>query len=88
MKFKVEAECTPEEARSFLGLPDVTSLNERLVEEMKTRLSANVAMLAPEELVRNWMSFGGQAQEQFLRMMTVATNAGAGAGAGGASGKR
>ena len=88
MKFKIEAECTPEEARSFLGLPDVTSLNERLVEEMKTRLSANVAMLAPEELVRNWMSFGGQAQEQFLRMMTVATNAGMGTGAGGTSGKR
>jgi hypothetical protein len=84
MKFKIEAECTPEEARSFLGLPDVTSLNERLVEEMKTRLSANVAMLAPEELVRNWMSFGGQAQEQFMRMMTAATNA----GMGGTSGKR
>ena len=41
-------------------------------------------MLQPEELVRNWMSFGGQAQEQFMRMMTAATNA----GIGGASGKR
>jgi hypothetical protein len=84
MKFKIEAECTPEEARSFLGLPDVSSLNDQLVEEMKTRLSANVAMLQPEELVRNWMSFGGQAQEQFMRMMTAATNA----GIGGTPGKR
>ncbi|MGC1304515.1 MAG: DUF6489 family protein [Caulobacteraceae bacterium] len=84
MKFKIEAECTPEEARSFLGLPDVSSLNDQLVEEMKTRLSANVALLQPEELVRNWMSFGGQAQEQFMRMMTAATSA----GIGGAPGKR
>ena len=76
MKFKVEAECTPEEARSFLGLPDVSSLNAQLVEEMKTRLSANVAMLQPEELMRNWMSLGGQAQEQFMRMMSVVTKAG------------
>ncbi len=85
MKFKVEAECTPEEARAFLGLPDVSSLNERLVEEMKTRLSANVAMLQPEELMRSWMSLGGQAQEQFMRMMTAVTSAGMG---GGSSGKR
>ena len=80
MKFKIEAECTPEEARAFLGLPDVSSLNEHLVEEMKTRLSANIAMLQPEELARNWMSLGGQAQEQFMRMMTAVTSAGMGAG--------
>ncbi|WP_158916451.1 DUF6489 family protein [Caulobacter sp. S45] len=85
MKFKVEAECTPEEARSFLGLPDVSSLNEHLVEEMKTRLTANISLLQPEELMRNWMSFGGQAQEQFMRMMTTAA---AGAGMGGPAGKR
>ncbi len=82
MKFKVEAECTPEEARTFLGLPDVTSLNAQLVEEMKTRLSANVAMLQPEELMRNWMSLGGQAQEQFMRMMTTVTKAGMSGGPG------
>jgi hypothetical protein len=76
MKFKVEAECTPEEARAFLGLPDVTSLNAQLVEEMKSRLSANVAMLQPEELMRNWMTLGGQAQDQFMRMMTAVTKAG------------
>jgi len=74
MKFKVEAECTPEEARSFLGLPDVSSLNEHLVEEMKTRLTANISLLQPEELMRNWMSFGGQAQEQFMRLMQAAAS--------------
>jgi hypothetical protein len=85
MKFKVEAECTPEEARAFLGLPDVSSLNAQLVEEMKTRLSANVAMLQPEELMRNWMSLGGQAQEQFMRMMSVVTKAGMSGGTPGKS---
>lgn len=32
MKVNVEAECTPEEARRFLGLPDVSKANEAYVE--------------------------------------------------------
>ena len=79
MKFRVEAECTPVEARAFLGLPDISPLNEQLVKEMSARLSANVSLLQPEELMKNWMSLGGQAQEQFMRMMTAAAGAGLGA---------
>lgn len=32
MKFNVEVECSPEEARRFLGLPDVTKANDAYVE--------------------------------------------------------
>ena len=71
MKVHVDFECTPQEARTFLGLPDVTPLNEHIVQEMKTRLDANMAMISPDELVRSWMSFGGQATEQFRKMMTA-----------------
>lgn len=71
MKLKVEVDCTPEEARTFLGLPDVTALNAHLVEEMKRRIDQNVAMLQPEELMRSWMSLGGQATEQFRKLMTA-----------------
>ena len=31
---------------------------------------ANIAMAAPEELMKNWMAFGGQASEQFLKLIT------------------
>jgi len=34
MKVNVEVECTPEEARRFLGLPDVTKVNEVYVDAM------------------------------------------------------
>ena len=74
MKVTIEVECTPLEARAFLGLPDVTALNDHLVQEMKSRMDANISMLQPEELMRSWMSFGGQAQEQFMRMMLAATS--------------
>lgn len=32
MKVSVEIDCTPEEARRFLGLPDVTKANEAYVD--------------------------------------------------------
>ena len=72
MKMTIEIDCTPIEARTFLGLPDVSVLNDHLVAEMKTRMDANMAMIQPEELMKNWMAFGGQATEQFQRLMTAA----------------
>ena len=75
MKIKVECDCTPAEARAFLGLPDVQALNDHMVSEMKSRMDANMAMAAPEELMKTWMTFGGQATEQFRKLMTAAATA-------------
>ncbi len=75
MKAKVEIDCTPAEARAFFGLPDVGKLNDHLVKEMKVRMDAGLAAAAPEEVMRNWMAFGGQASEQFMKMISgVATS--------------
>ena len=87
MKVKLEVECTPEEARAFLGLPDVGPLNERLVEEVGKRAEANMALLQPDELMKSWMAWGGQAQEQFQKLMTAAAGSGMGQ-AGKPGGKR
>jgi hypothetical protein len=72
MKMNVEVDCTPAEARAFLGLPDVTPLNEAMVAEMQKRMQANVAAMQPEELMKTWTSFGLQAQDQFRRLMEAA----------------
>lgn len=77
MKMTIEVDCTPEEARRFMGLPDVSSLNEHLVNEMKGRIDANMAMISPDELMKNWMAFGTGAQEQFRKLMEVGMNAAA-----------
>ncbi len=73
MKVTLDIECTPVEARTFLGLPDVSVLNDHLVKEMQTRMDANMAMLAPDELMKTWMAFGAGAQEQFRKLMMAAT---------------
>jgi hypothetical protein len=75
MKLSVEVDCTPEEARRFLGLPDVSALNEHIVSEMRKQIETNMAMLAPEELIRSWMAYGAGAQEQFRKLMEVGIGA-------------
>jgi hypothetical protein len=77
MKMTIEVDCTPEEARRFMGLPDVSTLNEHMVEEMKKRLDANMSMLSADELVKNWMAFGAGAQDQFRKLMDIGLNAAA-----------
>ena len=79
MKMTIEIDCTPQEARAFLGLPDVSALNVKLVEEMQNRMTANMAMLSPEELIKNWTAFGMGAQEQFRNLMNAAVDVGMGA---------
>jgi uncharacterized protein DUF6489 len=63
VKLTIEVDCSPEEARAFLGLPDVQPLNQRLVDEMQTRLSANLSLLSPDELLKNWAALGVGAQD-------------------------
>ncbi len=74
MKMRIEVECSPEEARRFMGLPDVTALNDQLVDEMGKRLQANMAMMAPDALMRSWMTMGGQAQEAVMNLLTASTS--------------
>jgi hypothetical protein len=75
MKFTVNVECSPEEARRFLGLPDVTPINELMVSEMGKRMEANIKLMSPDTMMSAWMSVGTQAQDAFMRMMTSAAGA-------------
>ncbi|HUA78506.1 MAG TPA: DUF6489 family protein [Acetobacteraceae bacterium] len=54
MKVIVNVDCTPEEARTFFGLPDVKPLQEAMLKEVEARLKANLAAMQPEALLRMW----------------------------------
>jgi hypothetical protein len=73
MKARIEIDCTPEEARKFLGLPDLTELNAQLVESTRARLDEMAKNVAPEEMLKNWWAMGLGAQEQFRKIMTGGT---------------
>ncbi len=68
MKVKIEVDCTPEEARAFLGLPDVRALQERLLTEMEVRMAEYVRQSDPQTLVEHWLPFGVKGMEQWQQM--------------------
>ncbi len=81
MKFTVNVECSPEEARRFMGLPDVTPINDKLVEEMGKRMEKNLALMSGEAMMNSWMSVGTQAQDAFVKLMTSGVTAASNAAA-------
>ena len=76
MKITMNVECTPEEARTFLGLPDVQPMQEQLMQEVQERMAANIRAMEPETMLRTWLpaTLKGfeQMQEIFMAQMTGA----------------
>jgi hypothetical protein len=68
MKVNVEVDCSPEEARAFLGLPDVQPMQEVLMKELEQRLRANLQAMDPEVMARTWLPAGIQGIEQLQKM--------------------
>jgi hypothetical protein len=70
MKVTIEVDCTPEEARRFLGLPDVVPMQAAVMEQIQQRIASAIDSTAPEALMRLWMPLSpDQIQQAFGRMM-------------------
>ena len=67
MKVTIEVDCTPEEARRFMGLPDVSQLNDSMLQQMKKAMETANPFLDTEALFKAWMPMGGEAMEQFQK---------------------
>ncbi|MGE3334737.1 MAG: DUF6489 family protein [Rhodospirillaceae bacterium] len=52
MKVTINIDCTPEEARSFMGLPDVAPFQNAMLDEMKSRMSSATAAMDPERMLK------------------------------------
>lgn len=69
MKMNIEIDMTPDEARRFLGLPDVRKAQDKMMAEIEKRMKAAIDVNDPEAMLRAWMPLGGQGFEQFQRFM-------------------
>ena len=69
MKVTMEMDCTPEEARQFLGLPDLKPMQDRVMARVEQQMLDAVAAGTPEAMLKSWFSFGNGIPEQFQKMM-------------------
>jgi hypothetical protein len=83
MKVNVEIDCTPDEARRFLGLPDVSPVNELYVENLKKAMSGATSLEQLQELSKSFAPMGQMGLKLFQNLME-----GGAAFAEGAGGKR
>jgi uncharacterized protein DUF6489 len=81
MKVTINIDCTPLEARQFMGLPDVQPMQAAVLAEMEKRLIAETAKFSPEGFMRAWFSEGQQSAD-WLREMFKGIFAQANPGAG------
>jgi len=64
MKVNIEIECTPIEARQFLGLPNVEPMQAAVMQQLEKRMLADIDRFSPEALMKSWLATGPQTAEQ------------------------
>ena len=56
MKINIEIDCTPQEARTFMGLPDVKPMQDAMMAEIQARVQDQLNRMDPEALMKDWVS--------------------------------
>jgi hypothetical protein len=69
MKINVDIECTPDEARSFLGLPDLSPIHSLFVDQMKRALSEGITPDMVETMFRSWSPIGDTGMAVWKQMI-------------------
>ncbi|PZU58258.1 MAG: hypothetical protein DI547_11005 [Sphingobium sp.] len=71
MKVHVDVECTPEEARTFLGLPDVSPIHEKYVKSMLDTMDGVTNVEQMENLFRSFSPLGDAGVRLFKQMIDL-----------------
>lgn len=68
MKINLEIDCTPEEARRAMGLPDFTPVHDRYISMIQDTMDKGASPEMIETLMRSWAPMG-EASLAFWRQM-------------------
>ena len=77
MKVTVDVDCTPEEARRFLGLPDLSSVHAAYLENMEKAVSEGPSPEVFADMMKTWgpMSEAGMGMwRQMIEQMSGKSN--------------
>ena len=72
MKFNVELECTPEEARRMMGLPDLTPVHDKYIASLTGAMDGKVAPELLEGLMQSWAPMGDAGMSFWRKMFDTA----------------
>jgi hypothetical protein len=58
MKFNIEIDCTPEEARRLVGLPDLEPLHDIYLSRVKELMAKGITPDMVQTMVKSWVPMG------------------------------
>lgn len=65
MKITIEIDCTPDEARQFMGLPDLKPMQTAIMGRIEAQMTEAVDRFSPDAMLRSWISLMPQSGDQF-----------------------
>ena len=78
MQIKVDVDCTPEEARTFLGLPDLKPVQDRYVQGVLDMMNGAANFEQMETMFKSLSPLGDASMKMFSDMMSVGLGAAGG----------
>ncbi|QNT69608.1 DUF6489 family protein [Defluviicoccus vanus] len=82
MKIHVDIDCTPDEARTMFGLPDLKPMQQALMKEIEGRLLKTMSAMEPDALVKMWLPASVAGIEQWQKFLWSRFTSGRDEGAG------
>jgi Family of unknown function (DUF6489) len=76
MKVNVQVDCTPEEARAFLGLPDLSPLHKVYMDRMEQLMKEGVGTADVEKMMKQWMPMMSGSWDQWQKTFWAAAKGG------------
>lgn len=76
MKINVEVDCTPEEARRFMGLPDLTPVHDAYIAKMLDTVKNGVSSEALETMLKGWAPMGDAGMKLWQSLFDQVTGPG------------
>ena len=86
MKFTIDVDCTPEEVRRLVGLPDLTPVHQAYVERMQRAVGESFTGEGVAEMIRSFGPMSEAGLQVWRRLFE--RPAGSGTSQGGGSGER
>ena len=75
MKVSIEIDLTPEEARSLMGMPNLSAIQDVFVGMAKDKLEKTTSLVDVEPMLRTWTGLGGAATDAFGALVGAALKA-------------
>lgn len=71
MKVSVDVDCTPAEARAFLGLPDVSPIHDKYVKTILDSFDGVANVEQMETMFKSFSPLGDAGMRLFQQMMNI-----------------